>query len=50
MAEAEVVAGALAVTGRTKVQQATPPLPRQATESVKEDVQWTKRRARQAKG
>ena len=44
------VAGALALMGRTRVQQATPPLPEQATESVKEDVQWTKSRARQAKG
>src|SRR3954468_8183525 len=29
------IAGALALTGRTKVQQATPPVPEQATESVK---------------
>jgi membrane protein len=44
------VAGGLAITGKAKVQQATPPLPQQATESVKEDVQWTKARANQAKG
>jgi hypothetical protein len=44
------VAGVLALMGRTKVQQATPPMPEQATESVKEDVQWTKARAKQAKG
>jgi hypothetical protein len=43
------VAGGLALTGRTKVQQAVPPVPEQATESVKEDVQWTKSRATQAK-
>jgi putative superfamily III holin-X len=45
-----VVAGVLALMGKTKVQQATPPVPQQATESMKEDVQWTKARARQAKG
>ncbi len=44
-----VIAGILALTGKSKVQQAIPPLPEQATESVKEDVQWTKTRARQAK-
>jgi hypothetical protein len=40
------IAGALALQGRTKVQQAIPPIPEQATESVKEDVQWAKQRAR----
>jgi hypothetical protein len=44
------VAGGLALMGKAKVQQATPPLPQQATESVKEDVRWTKARAKQAKG
>jgi len=39
------IAGLLALQGRTKVQQATPPVPEQATESVKEDVQWAKTRA-----
>lgn len=41
-----LVAGVLALTGKKQVQRATPPLPEQATESVKEDVQWTKARAR----
>lgn len=45
-----VVAGGLAVMGKAKVQQATPPIPEQATESVKEDVRWTKAKATQAKG
>src|SRR5437764_2304952 len=40
------IAGVLALQGKTKVQQATPPVPEEATESVKEDVQWTKSRAR----
>jgi hypothetical protein len=42
------VAGALALVGRTKVQEASPPIPEQTTESVKEDVEWTRTRA--AKG
>jgi membrane protein len=37
--------GLLALQGKKKVEQATPPLPEQATESVKEDVQWVKTRA-----
>jgi hypothetical protein len=43
------IAGVLALQGRTKVQQAIPPVPEQATESVKEDVQWAKTRAQQAR-
>jgi uncharacterized membrane protein YqjE len=39
------IAGLLALTGKQKVEQATPPVPEQATESVKEDVQWAKNRA-----
>jgi hypothetical protein len=43
------VAGALALQGKNKVQQASPPVPEQATESVKEDVQWAKTRAQAAR-
>jgi hypothetical protein len=43
------VAGILALSGKSKVQGAVPPVPEQATESVKEDVQWTKTRAKQAR-
>jgi MFS family permease len=39
------IAGVLALTGRNKVTAATPPVPEQATESVKEDVRWAKSRA-----
>ncbi len=39
------VAAGLALQGRAKVSQATPPVPEQATESVKEDVRWAKSRA-----
>lgn len=44
-----VIAGGLALQGKTKVQQATPPVPEQATESVKEDVQVAKTRAQEAR-
>jgi hypothetical protein len=43
------IAGALALHGKNEVQQATPPVPEQATESVKEDVQWAKNRAQAAR-
>jgi MFS family permease len=39
------VAGVLALTGKNKVTEATPPVPEQATESVKEDVRWAKTHA-----
>jgi len=39
------IAGVLALQGKAKVRQATPPVLEQATESVKEDVQWAKTRA-----
>jgi nitrate/nitrite transporter NarK len=43
------IAGVLALQGKTKIQQATPPVPEEATESVKEDVQWAKTKAQQAR-
>ena len=43
------VAGLLALTGKKEVEQATPPVPEQTTESVKEDVQWAKTRAQAAR-
>jgi hypothetical protein len=43
------IAGGLALMGKTKVSQATPPLPEQATESVKEDVRLTKAKAEEAR-
>jgi hypothetical protein len=39
------IAGVLALTGKSKVEQATPPVPEEAVEGAKEDVQWTKSRA-----
>ena len=41
-----VIGAALALQGRNKVQEAGPPVPEQATESVKEDVQWAKTQAK----
>jgi MFS family permease len=43
------VAGLLALQGKIKVGQATPPVPEQTTESVKEDVQWARTRAQAAR-
>jgi MFS family permease len=43
------IAGILALRGKNKVQQATPPLPEQTVQSVKEDVRYTKQRAQEAR-
>lgn len=43
------IAGVLALGGRAKVKQASPPTPQQAVASVKEDVQWTKQQAARAR-
>ena len=43
------IAGVMALTGKSKVQQAMPPVPRDSDDSVKEDVQWTKARAQQGR-
>lgn len=44
-----LVAGVLALVGRSKVQAATPPLPEQTVESVKDDVQLAKERAKEGR-
>jgi hypothetical protein len=43
------IAGVLALIGKSKVQEAGPPVPEQAKESVKRDVEWTKERAKAAR-
>ena len=43
------VAGILALRGKSKVQQATPPVPERTVQSVKEDVRYTKQRAQEAR-
>jgi hypothetical protein len=40
------VAGALALAGRARIRRATPAAPEQTIETVKEDAQWAKTRAR----
>ena len=43
------IAGILALRGKSKVQQATPPVPEETVQSVKEDVRYTKQRAQEAR-
>jgi uncharacterized membrane protein YqjE len=43
------IAAVLAMQGRNKVKQATPPVPEQTIETVKEDVQWAKTQMRSDK-
>jgi hypothetical protein len=40
------IAGGLALAGKARVQKGVPPVPERTVESVKEDVQWTKQRAK----
>jgi uncharacterized membrane protein YqjE len=42
-------AGVLALVGRDRVREGMPPAPEQTVESVKEDVQWAKSRAKSAR-
>jgi uncharacterized membrane protein YqjE len=42
------VAAVLAAMGRKQIREAAPPVPEQAIDSVKEDVQWAKTRTRSA--
>jgi uncharacterized membrane protein YqjE len=41
-----VIAAVLAMTGKQKVKRAVPPVPEQAKDSVKEDMEWAKTQAR----
>jgi hypothetical protein len=43
------VAGVLALQGKSKVEEATPPVPKRALDSTKEDVAWVKTRAKSAR-
>jgi MFS family permease len=36
------IAGILALQGKNRIQRATPPVPQQTVETVKEDVEWAK--------
>lgn len=44
-----LMAGIVALVGRKQLVRATPPVPTEALESAKEDVEWLKMRARSAK-
>jgi putative superfamily III holin-X len=44
-----LIAGVAALVGKRKVQEGAPPVPKQAIDSTKEDVEWTKRRAKQTR-
>ena len=44
-----LIAGVAALVGKRKVQQASPPVPEHAIDSTKEDIEWTKTRAKQAR-
>jgi membrane protein len=43
------LAGVLALVGRSKIQAATPPVPEQAVESIKQDVESTKEKAKEGR-
>jgi uncharacterized membrane protein YqjE len=43
------VAGLLALRGRSQVRRAAPPVPEQAVDSTKEDLEWVKTRAKTAR-
>lgn len=43
------IAGILALAGKKKVEEGTPPVPEQAVESTKTDVEYTKRRAKEGR-
>jgi MFS family permease len=43
------VAGGLALTGRSNLQRGVPPVPEQTVETVREDVELTKQRAREGR-
>jgi uncharacterized membrane protein YqjE len=43
------VAGVLALVGKRRIEAASPLVPEQASESVKEDVEWVKTQARSAR-
>jgi membrane protein len=43
------VAGVLALRGKAQVKRATPPVPEQAVDSTKEDLEWVKARAKSAR-
>jgi len=45
-----LIAGAMALVGRSRIQAGTPPVPEQAVESVKKDIEETKQKAKEGRG
>ena len=45
-----VIAGILALVGRRQVESGTPPVPERAIDSAKEDAEYVKRSAKEARG
>jgi uncharacterized membrane protein YqjE len=43
------IAGVLALRGKAQVKRAAPPVPEQAVDSTKEDLEWVKTRAKNAR-
>jgi uncharacterized membrane protein YqjE len=43
------IAGVLALTGKNKIQEGVPPVPERTVDSVKEDFEWAKHRAREGR-
>ena len=43
------IAGVLALRGKAQVKRAAPPVPEQAVDSTKEDLEWVKARAKSAR-
>lgn len=41
--------GILGLQGKARITKATPPIPKEATESTKEDLQWVKSQAQAAR-
>ncbi|MGO9496121.1 MAG: phage holin family protein [Solirubrobacteraceae bacterium] len=44
-----MIAGGLAIAGKSKVEKSVPPVPEQTLETVKEDVELTKARAKEGR-
>jgi hypothetical protein len=43
------IAGTLALVGKSRIHKGMPPVPERTVESVREDVQWTKQRAKEGR-
>jgi uncharacterized membrane protein YqjE len=46
---AALIVGVVALSGKRQVKRAVPPMPEEAVETTKEDVEWVKQRAKSAR-